>query len=1279
MQSGNITATEDSGYHSDESFQKVLLRFSTAVAQGSDPHSLLHLFCQITREFFQVSGAYFWEVVSKTELRGAEADGLSADRFRGTRLSLSSRSAVAIDCVRSRKTLYLNHLDASRFPMAREYNTKSIMATPVIVSGDVLGAAVFLHDSDPDYFNEDLATKATILAGQIGSLLEAMRLTAASREEHRRAKILAEVAHALHPVPDAGAVIEALADRIRGLLRTQAVAVLMRQSGEFAVHALSAENAQLASALKSRLNQSLRFAVDLAEKAVTAGEPLSVNFDSEIHHVSDLVPSGTLLVSPFRTSRTHGAILIYPRGDSAFSHDERSLVATITGFSAVAIANAELFGIASGQAHELHHLLEISSELSALGDLDQFMSKFVERAATFLGFRRSFLALLENDVFQVRWGSVDGHPEPIDAALPDGIASRQLLKREAFWTDDASLIPGANLASITKYSIRQILTVPLLGSGGEVLGMFGVLDKKEGAGIADEDVRRAKALSAEAAIALEMTRNLHLSEQHRRHAEALLSLALETSALLRVPDFAHRFVARAAELLEARAAALALYQESKLETIVLQGGKHAEPSLIWRLNSALNDSVLPGSQPILAASGDDLLGPGLSAALGWTNVIAARLQGADGKLVGVLCLANRDLPLTAQDEQLIQAIVSHASVALENARLFTRMDQANRHWVEIFDAISDFIVVHDEHHSVLRVNRPMADFIGVQPHELIGLSMSALLAMATDVAPRACPFCRNGVEGPDEFVQPVLERTYLVSTSRIHGSESESLQTIHVLKDITDRREAERKYRELFDNIQEGLFFTSPDGRFIEVNEALVRMLGYDSREDLLQAEIPAQIYFSAERRQELTALMEQHGNLRNYHETLRRKDGSPIHVLMNAFAVRDGQGRVTQFRGLMLDITDLKNFQSELQRERDFSSKILNNTQSLILVADTAGLISYANRRWYEAGGYEQQQLVGHPLAELVSPNRRQALQDALHATLAGQQVDNLELPIIRADNRTGQFSVNLSPMRDEQGHVSSIVVVMTDITDAAMLQAKLMHTEKMAAVGQLVSGVAHEVNNPLTAILGFADLLMENPEVPDSAKKDLRVILQEAQRTKQIVQNLLSFARQMPPQRRPIQLNSILSKTIQLRAYDFSSHGVQVVEQFQNALPEVVGDSHQLQQVFLNILNNAYDAVRETARPARIEIVTSTTAGFAEVLFRDNGPGIAHPDRIFDPFFTTKEVGKGTGLGLSICYGIVREHGGEIFCHNNEDGPGATFIVRMPAFSEAASMSATAGILHR
>jgi two-component system NtrC family sensor kinase len=491
-----------------------------------------------------------------------------------------------------------------------------------------------------------------------------------------------------------------------------------------------------------------------------------------------------------------------------------------------------------------------------------------------------------------------------------------------------------------------------------------------------------------------------------------------------------------------------------------------------------------------------------------------------------------------------------------------------------------------------------------------------------------------------------------------------------VLKDITDRREAERRYHELFDNIQEGLFFSSPEGRFIEVNEALVRMLGYSSREELLHCDPSQDVFFTPEQHQACYSELEQQRALHNREAILRHKSGAPVHVLINAFAVPDAHGHILQYRGLMLDISGLKLYQSELQRERDFSGKILNNTQNLILVADTAGVITYANRRW-QALGYGQEDVIGKAFESLIAGASAEALLEAFSAIRAGNQVDNLELQVFHGDRRVGQFSVNLSPMRDEQGKVNSIVVVMSDVTDAASLQSKLMHTEKMAAVGQLVSGVAHEVNNPLTAILGFADLLVQSREVPESARKDLRVILQEAQRTKQIVQNLLSFARQVPPQRKPIQLNPILKRTMELRSYDLQSRGVSLSQELRDDLPLVNGDAHQLQQVFLNILNNAYDAVKDCGRAGRIEISTASKDGVVEVSFRDNGCGISQPEHIFDPFFTTKQVGEGTGLGLSICYGIIKEHGGEIFCGNNPDNEGATFVVRLPAARAAASTS--------
>jgi len=1260
---------------SDEAFQKLLLQFSAAAARGTSSDDLIQLFCRATHDFFQVDGTYFWQFASPDELVGTEAVGLMADRFRGWRMKTTA-SAVAIEAIRKRKTVYVNRLDPARYPMAAEFHACSLMAAPLVVSNEVIGAAVFLHDSNPDFFGEDLAAKATILAGQLGSLLEAGRLTQVSREEHRRAEILVEVAQTLHGVPDASGVVDALADRTRVLLRTPLVCILSRHGSAFSLQSVSADSPQLAASVRARHDRrGLNFIADLAARALTAEEPITVAIDPATHALGDLVSAGVLIVAPFRTSQTEGAVLVYPRQQGIFSADEKSLVAAIASFGAVAMANAELCSIARSQAHELHQLLEISADLGSIGRLDEFMQQFSVRAGDFLGFGRAFIGLLEEDgSFHVHWGSDSGRTILVDLIFPTGVASQALLNRQVFWSDDPRQIPGANLDVIATFDVRQLLAVPLLGSDGQVLGMFGVLDRMDRAGISQEDIRRARVLAGQAAVVLEVTRNLHLSEQHRRRAESLMGLALELNSLLRLSEFAQSFSKRAADIMRARAVALAVKQDSGLETLVLQGVTDTGLSLPRRFSRSLADVLSERTEQIICSTADELFGEAIAAALGWKDCTLIRLLAPSGDLVGVLCLADRAAPLTREDLQLLQAIAGHASVALENARLFTRMDQANRHWIEIFDAITDFIVVHDQSDNILRVNRSLADFIGVRPQELIGVNMQALLALGQDAPRNSCPFCRVAGASPDEYVHPVLERTYLVSTSRVHGANSEGLQTIHVLKDITDRREAERRYRELFDNIQEGLFFSTEEGHFIEVNEAMVRMLGYESREDLLQTDVNTQIYFSPEQRARAVAIMKERGVLRNYETTLRRKDGSAIHVLINAFAVRDSQGRVMQYRGLMLDISGLKSYQAELQRERDFSGKILNNTQSLILVADTAGLVSYANRRWSDMG-YEQKQVLGMPLEDLVSQSRRETFREAFNATLAGRQVDNLDLQILRGDGRVGQFSVNLSPMRDELGTVTSLVVVMTDITDSATLHAKLMHAEKLAAVGQLVSGVAHEVNNPLTAILGFADLLMENTELPEAVRKDLRVILQEAQRTKLIVQNLLSFARQMPPQRKPVQLNVILRRTVQLRAYDFHSHGVEVVEQLDLDLPTVVGDTHQLQQVFLNILNNAYDAVRETGRPARISIASESRGNFVEVAFRDNGYGISYPDRIFDPFFTTKEVGKGTGLGLSICYGIVREHGGEILCHNNEGAEGATFVVRLPRISETALLGTAAG----
>ena len=624
---------------------------------------------------------------------------------------------------------------------------------------------------------------------------------------------------------------------------------------------------------------------------------------------------------------------------------------------------------------------------------------------------------------------------------------------------------------------------------------------------------------------------------------------LELTPSLSTRQFARRLADRASEMFGARTAIVALRRNSEWEIGAISGAARDSGGAAGiRLAAVLGEQDSAMGARVRCAPARRLLGSELAGTLGWEKACVAPLIDSGGSLLAVLCLGNLAREMSATEEQLLEALASHASVAMENAQLFHRVEQSRKQWVEDFDAISDFIVVHDAANRVLRLNRPLADYLRMPLTTAIGRPMCELRIPGAATQPGGCPFCDGSQNAAQrESVHQAADRTYLVSTSLIREPHEGGARAIHVLKDITDRLDAERRYR-----------------------------------------------------------------------------------------------------------------------RERDFNRNILNNTLSMILLLDSAGIVRYANRRAVEAG-YREEDLLGRPLADLVPPGHRPVLVQGLERALRGVAVDKIEVPL-NGESRTRQFSVSLSPIRDDDGGATSIVAVMTDITDAADLQAKLMQTEKMAALGQLVSGVAHEVNNPLAAIVGFTDLLLENPEVPESAKEDLRVILEQSQRTRLIVHNLLSFARQTPPHREPLQVNAVLRQTLQLRAYDLSSHGVEVVERYDDDLPVVLGDPHQLQQVFLNIVNNAYDAVREGPRPGRIEITTSRRSGSLEITFRDNGPGISRPERIFDPFFTTKEVGKGTGLGLSICYGIIRSHQGEILARNNDEGVGCTFTIHLPVSSGAA-----------
>ena len=372
------------------------------------------------------------------------------------------------------------------------------------------------------------------------------------------------------------------------------------------------------------------------------------------------------------------------------------------------------------------------------------------------------------------------------------------------------------------------------------------------------------------------------------------------------------------------------------------------------------------------------------------------------------------------------------------------------------------------------------------------------------------------------------------------------------------------------------------------------------------------------------------------------------------------------EFAGCVIvarNITERKQAEEALRQSEEKLRLMFESVAEGITITDLDGKIVEANEAVVRLHGYDsKEELIGQSSFELIARKDRARAMENLKMTLGGGYVKDIEYTFLTKDGTEFPAELSAAVLRDASGKTVGFIGITEDITERKRMEEQLIITDRLASVGELASGIAHELNNPLTGVIGFAQMVLDK-DIPDDIKRDIEVVYSEAQRTAQVVKNLLTFARKHAPAKQLVSINSTIEKVLELRAYEQKVSNIQVNTQFAPDLDEVMVDYFQLQQVFLNIIINAEHFMIEAHNGGNLTITTERAGDIIKASFTDDGPGIAEENmgHLFDPFFTTKEVGKGTGLGLSICHGIVAEHGGRIYA-KSKPGKGATFIVELP-----------------
>ncbi len=615
---------------------------------------------------------------------------------------------------------------------------------------------------------------------------------------------------------------------------------------------------------------------------------------------------------------------------------------------------------------------------------------------------------------------------------------------------------------------------------------------------------------------------------------------------------------------------------------------------------------------------------------------------------------------------LLRGLQDHVGAAPSEEQL-DQLSQAimrsQRNFKELIDSLDDPACAISLDGTLRTVNRRVAELTGLTYSQLVGSKVYDLMQ-----EPAREEVERGLIRFLDKKRWAGTVRVRLKNSTRslyfdcvlngiLKGDEVVGVSVM--ARDITEQREKELRFTELFETLQEGVYFSTPDGKLLDANPALVSMLGYPEKGELISLE-PAALSFDGGP-PVLGRAVDDRGGVRTREIKLRRKDATAAIFLDSSRAVWDTSGNIIRYQGTLVDITEKRKMERELKEQEEFRSHLLESFPDLILVTNLDERYTFVSSRAHDILGYQPEEMLGKKISEIDghSPD----LVSLYRTLVSGDQAFGAAEYGTRLRDGAGRtMRAAGSQLVDGDGKISGVIFSLRDITIERKLEQQIVESERLAAMGAMIGGVAHELNNPLTSILGVSELLQDT-ETNETARKQLGILQQQARRAAEIVQNLTYFSRPPAPGKSRINLAEVVERTLNLHAYSLRKNNITVDFLKEVGIPYALGDPHQLMQVFLNLIVNAEQAIREARNKGTLRIRLGKGEKTVWVSFHDDGPGIAKENlaSIFDPFYTTKRPGRGTGLGLSICKSVMKEHNGTVEAANAADS-GAVFTVTLP-----------------